>query len=79
MLRQKQKEQQQLMEAEEKSYKEDLEQLRTKLVQEREQLIKDQNTMLNMQLKVGLFNLLVVLRPQAVGKVVSLVMGEVPS
>ncbi|KAL1790106.1 guanylate-binding protein 6-like, partial [Sigmodon hispidus] len=51
LLRQKQKEQQQLMEAQEKSHKENLEQLRTKLVQEREQLIKDHETMLQKQLQ----------------------------
>ncbi|XP_076402946.1 guanylate-binding protein 6-like [Peromyscus maniculatus bairdii] len=51
LLRQKQKEQQQLMEAQERSHKENLEQLRMKLVQEREQLIKDHETMLDKQLQ----------------------------
>ncbi|XP_005359731.1 guanylate-binding protein 6-like [Microtus ochrogaster] len=51
LLRQKQEEQQQLMEAQERSHKENLEQLRTKLVQEREQLIRDQKKMLEKQLQ----------------------------
>ncbi|XP_038200999.2 guanylate-binding protein 6-like [Arvicola amphibius] len=51
LLRQKQEDQQQLMEAQERSHKENLEQLRTKLVQEREQLIKDQKKMLEKQLQ----------------------------
>ncbi|KAH0515412.1 Guanylate-binding protein 6 [Microtus ochrogaster] len=51
LLRQKQKEQQQLMEAQERSHKENLEQLRMKLVQERDQLIRDQEKMLEKQLQ----------------------------
>ncbi|CAO2639095.1 Guanylate-binding protein 6 [Lemmus lemmus] len=39
------------MEAQERSHKENLEQLRTKLVQERKKLIKDQEKMLEKQLK----------------------------
>ena len=42
------------MEAQEKSHKENLEQLRKKLVQEREQLIREQNMMLEKKLQVGL-------------------------
>ncbi|XP_051054134.1 guanylate-binding protein 6-like [Phodopus roborovskii] len=52
LLRQQQEEQQQLMDAQERSHKENLEQLRTKLVQEREQLIQDQKMMLEKQLQV---------------------------
>ncbi|CAH6880915.1 guanylate-binding protein 6 [Phodopus roborovskii] len=51
LLRQQQEEQQQLMDAQERSHKENLEQLRTKLVQEREQLIQDQKMMLEKQLQ----------------------------
>ena len=68
LLRQKQKEQQEYMEAQEKRNKENLEQLRRKLMQEREQLIKDHNMMLEKLMKVGLLILLVVLVPQAVGE-----------
>jgi uncharacterized membrane protein (DUF106 family) len=68
LLRQKQKEQQKYMEAQEKRNKENLEQLRRKLMQEREQLIKDHNMMLEKLMKVGLLILLVVLVPQAVGE-----------
>ncbi|KAK7816464.1 hypothetical protein U0070_007881, partial [Myodes glareolus] len=46
LLRQKQEEQQQLMVAQERSHKENLEQLRTKLIQEHEQLIKENKIML---------------------------------
>ncbi|XP_038180246.1 guanylate-binding protein 6-like isoform X1 [Arvicola amphibius] len=49
LLRQKQEEQQQLIEAQEKSHKENLEQLKMKLMQEREQLIKDHTIMLESQ------------------------------
>ncbi|XP_038180259.1 guanylate-binding protein 6-like isoform X3 [Arvicola amphibius] len=49
LLRQKQEEQQQLLEAQERSHKENLEQLRMKLMQEREQLIKDHKIMLERQ------------------------------
>ena len=52
------------MEAQEKSHKENLEQLRKKLEQEREQLIEDQTMMLEKQLQVGLLILLVVLVPR---------------
>lgn len=68
LLRQKQKEQQQMLEAQEKSHKENLEQLRAKLVQEREQLIKNHYMMLEKQLKVGLLIPLVVVVPQATGE-----------
>ncbi|XP_075799466.1 guanylate-binding protein 6-like isoform X1 [Microtus pennsylvanicus] len=51
LLRQKQEEQQQLIEAQERSHKENLEQLKTKLMQEREQLIKDHEIMLERQLQ----------------------------
>ena len=66
LLRQKQKEQQEYMEAQEKSHKENLEQLRRKLEQEREQLIKDHNMMVEKKLKVGPLILLVFLISQAV-------------
>lgn len=68
LLRQKQKEQQEYMEAQEKSHKENLEQLRRKLEQEREQDIKDHDMMLKKLMKVGVFILMVVLVPQAVGE-----------
>ena len=68
LLRQKQKEQQEYIEAQEKSHKENLEQLRRKLEQEREQDIKDHDMMLEKLMKVGVFILMVVLVPQAVGE-----------
>ncbi|ERE88569.1 guanylate-binding protein 6, partial [Cricetulus griseus] len=68
LLRQKQKEQQQLMEAQEKSHKENLEQLRTKLLQEREQLIEDQKKMLEKQLQDS-SSPLVVLKPCGAGEI----------
>ena len=68
LLRQKQEEQQQLIEAQERSHKENLEQLKTKLMQEREQLIKDHEIMLERQLQVGLLIPLVVVIPLATGK-----------
>uniref|UniRef100_M0RDF8 Guanylate binding protein 6, pseudogene 1 n=1 Tax=Rattus norvegicus TaxID=10116 RepID=M0RDF8_RAT len=60
LLRQKQREQQELMEVQEKSNKENLDQLRAKLVQERKQLIKEYKMVLEKQLKVGLLIPLVV-------------------
>ncbi|XP_026640837.1 guanylate-binding protein 7-like [Microtus ochrogaster] len=51
LLRQKQEEQQQLIEAQERSHKENLEQLKMKLMQEREQLIKEHEIMLENQLQ----------------------------
>jgi hypothetical protein len=66
LLRQKQKEQQEYMEAQEKRNKENIEQLRRKLEQEREQLIKDHNMMVEKKLKVGPLILLVFLISQAV-------------
>ena len=68
LLRQKQKEQQKYMEAQEKRNKENLEQLRRKLEQEREQLIKDHDMMLGKQLKVEPLILLLVLVHQAAGE-----------
>ncbi|XP_005372159.1 guanylate-binding protein 6 [Microtus ochrogaster] len=51
LLRQKQEEQQQLMEAQERSHKENHEQLRIKLIQERDQLIEDHKIILENQLQ----------------------------
>ncbi|XP_050011736.1 guanylate-binding protein 6-like isoform X8 [Alexandromys fortis] len=51
LLRQKQEEQQQLLEAQEKSHKENHEQLRIKLIHERDQLIEDHKIILENQLQ----------------------------
>lgn len=69
LLRQKQEEQQQLIEAQERSHKENLEQLKTKLMQEREQLIKEHKIMLENQLQVRLLIPLVLVIPWGAGEI----------
>ena len=69
LLRQKQEEQQQLIEAQERSHKENLEQLKTKLMQEREQLIKEHKIMLENQLQVRLLIPLVLVIPWVAGEI----------
>uniref|UniRef100_A0A8C5P3G0 Guanylate-binding protein 6-like n=1 Tax=Jaculus jaculus TaxID=51337 RepID=A0A8C5P3G0_JACJA len=54
LLRQKQKEQQQLMEDRERSHRENIEQLKAKLIREREELLRDQAKMMDHKMQRAL-------------------------